>query len=185
MVLTHGAGGNCRTDLLVAVADALCAAGTLVLRCDLAFRRRRPFGPPSPATGAEDRAGLREAVKRVQEMTGGPVSLGGHSYGGRQATMLAAEEPGLVASLLLLSYPLHPPNKPQQLRTAHFPSLRTPADFIHGTKDPFGSSEEMKAALGLIPAPVRLIPVEGAGHDLKQLLKIIRAGQWPALWSHP
>ena len=69
---------------------------------------------------------------------GGPVVLGGHSYGGRQATMLAAEEPGVAEALLLLSYPLHPPNKPAQLRTAHFPQLRTPALFVSGTKDPFG-----------------------------------------------
>ena len=91
----------------------------------------------------------------------GRVFLGGHSYGGRQSTMLAAEEPGLVDGLLLLSYPLHPPGKPAQLRTAHFPALRTPAVFIHGTKDEFGSIEEMRAALELIPAHVELVPVEG------------------------
>jgi predicted alpha/beta-hydrolase family hydrolase len=80
--------------------------------------------------------------------------------------MLAAEEPGLVESLLLLSYPLHPPNKPDQLRTAHLPSLRTPALFVHGTKDPFGTIDEMRAAISLIPAKTGLVPLEGLGHDL-------------------
>lgn len=98
----------------------------------------------------------------------GPVILGGHSYGGRQATLLAAEEPGLADALLLLSYPLHPPNKPEQLRTAHFPALRTPALFVHGSKDPFGTIEEMRAALELIPAKKELLALSGLGHDLAQ-----------------
>jgi uncharacterized protein len=80
--------------------------------------------------------------------------------------MLAAEEPGLVDGLLLLSYPLHPPNKPEQLRTGHFPSVQTPAVFVHGTKDPFGTIAEMRSALGLIPAKTDLVVIEGAGHDL-------------------
>jgi predicted alpha/beta-hydrolase family hydrolase len=92
--------------------------------------------------------------------------MGGHSYGGRQASILAAEELGLVDGLLLLSYPLHPPRKPEQLRTAHFPKLQTPALFVHGSRDPFGSLDEMKQALKLIPASTCLIEVDGAGHDL-------------------
>jgi hypothetical protein len=80
--------------------------------------------------------------------------------------MLAAAEPGLVDALLLLSYPLHPPRKPEQLRTQHFPQLHTPALFVHGTRDPFGSLEEMTAALQQIPARTRLLPVEGSGHEL-------------------
>lgn len=92
--------------------------------------------------------------------------LGGHSYGGRQASMLAAEDPNLADGLLLLSYPLHPPGKPAQLRTAHFSKLHTPAVFVHGSRDPFGSLEEMQAALRLIPAPAELLATEGTGHDL-------------------
>ena len=80
--------------------------------------------------------------------------------------MLCAEEPDLVAGLLLLSYPLHPPRKPEQLRTQHLPSLKTPSFFVEGTRDPFGSMEEMEAAIQLIPAKTELLKVEGAGHDL-------------------
>jgi predicted alpha/beta-hydrolase family hydrolase len=82
--------------------------------------------------------------------------------------MLAAEEAGVADGLLLLSYPLHPPEKPLQLRTAHFPSLRTPAVFVHGTKDPFGTPDELRAAIALIPAHAQIVEVEGAGHDLKK-----------------
>jgi predicted alpha/beta-hydrolase family hydrolase len=94
------------------------------------------------------------------------VFLGGHSYGGRQASMLAAEEPGLVDCLLLLSYPLHPPQKPGELRTAHFPRLQIPSLFIHGTRDGFGSIEELASAVKLIPARTELLSVTGAGHEL-------------------
>ena len=104
----------------------------------------------------------------MKRFAGGSVLLGGHSYGGRQASMLATEEPDVAAALLLLSYPLHPPGKPEQLRTAHLPNLRTPAVFVQGTKDEFGSIEEILAALDLIPAQTELVAVENAGHDLKQ-----------------
>ena len=80
--------------------------------------------------------------------------------------MVAADDPALVDGLLLFSYPLHPPRKPEQLRTAHFSSMRTPALFVHGSKDSFGSLEEMQSALKLVPAPALLVPVEGAGHEL-------------------
>jgi hypothetical protein len=80
--------------------------------------------------------------------------------------MLCAEEPNLADGLLLFSYPLHPPRKPAQLRTQHLPKLVTPALFVHGTRDPFASVEEMESALKLIPAKTRLSPIEGEGHDL-------------------
>lgn len=168
IVLTHGAGGNCDGPLLVALADAFCEAGMAVLRCDLPFRQRRPKGPPSPATAAEDRAGLRSAVLALREIAPGPILLGGQSYGGRQASMLAADEPKLAAALLLLSYPLHPPGKPAQLRTQHFPRLSVPAIFVHGTADPFGSIAEIESAISAIRAPHRILPVEKAGHDLNR-----------------
>jgi uncharacterized protein len=166
LVLTHGAGGNCEAPLLIGVANAFCRAGLSVLRCDLAFRQRKRFGPPAPATAGENRAGLRDAVNAMRTLGSSNVYLGGHSYGGRQATILVADEPGLVDALLLLSYPLHPPNKPNQLRTDHFSKLSLPATFVHGTQDPFGSIEEMRAALRMMPGKTRLIAVEGAGHDL-------------------
>lgn len=167
MVLTHGAGANCDAPVLIEAARAFSAAGLVVLRCDLPFRQQRPSGPPQRGAAAADRAGLRSAVEAMQSIVAGPVILGGHSYGGRQASMLAAEEPDISKALLLLSYPLHPPKKPEQLRTDHFPDLRTRAVFVHGTVDPFGTIVELKAAIAAIPAAHRLIPIEGAGHDLR------------------
>lgn len=165
LVLTHGAGANCDSPLLKALASGFCTAGLTVLRCDLPFRQAKPHGPPF-GTATQDREGLRAAVAAMRREVSGRVMLGGHSYGGRQASMLAAEQPGLVDCLLLLSYPLHPPLKPEQLRTAHFPNLKTPTLFIHGTRDSFGSIAEMEAAVKLIPARAELFAIEGAGHEL-------------------
>jgi predicted alpha/beta-hydrolase family hydrolase len=167
LVLTHGAGSNCGAPLLVAAAEGFAGAGFLVLRCDLPFRQARPHGPPT-GNGAQDRAGLGRAAQVLREIAPGRIFLGGHSYGGRQASMLAAEDPSVAHALLLLSYPLHPPEKPQQMRTAHLPQLRVPALFVHGSRDPFGSLEEIQSALGLISALTELLVIEGAGHDLSR-----------------
>ncbi len=166
LVLTHGAGSNCQAPLLVALAETFADAGFLVLRCDLPFRQDRPYGPPGPGDAKRDRTGLKNAASALKNHATGPVFLGGHSYGGRQTSMLCAEEPDLVPGLLLMSYPLHPPRKPAQLRTQHFFNLRTPALFVQGTRDPFGSIEEIEQAIKLIPAKTKLLTVEGAGHDL-------------------
>jgi predicted alpha/beta-hydrolase family hydrolase len=166
LVLTHGAGSAGDAPLLVALAEALAARGLTVLRCDLPFRQARPQGPPSPAGAARDRAGLRAAVTALAGVAPRRVSLGGHSYGGRQASLLAAEDPTAAAALLLLSYPLHPPGRPAELRVAHFPQLRTPTLFVHGTADPFGSVAELRGAIARIPAPTALHLEAGVGHDL-------------------
>ena len=165
VILSHGAGSNANAPLLVMLAEALSGAGFAVLRCDLPFRQAKSFGPPI-GTAALDQAGLRNAVLEMRKLVSGRVFLGGHSYGGRQSTMLCAEEPELVSGLLLCSYPLHPPRKPEQLRTQHLPKLKTASLFVHGTRDPFGSIEESSQALKFIPAKTKLLQVEAAGHDL-------------------
>lgn len=160
LVLTHGAGANCNSPLLVALAAAFCEAGVTVLRCDLPFR----------GSAEKDQLGLRRAVEAMRQRNLPRIFLGGHSYGGRQASMLAASEAssevGLVDGLLLLSYPLHPPKRPTELRTTHFSSLRTESLFVHGGRDAFGTIEEMTAALKLIPARTQLLAIQNAGHEL-------------------
>jgi predicted alpha/beta-hydrolase family hydrolase len=168
LVLTHGASGNMNAALLVTLAERLASSGISVLRCDLPYRQRRPHGPPSPATAKEDQAGLRRAVALMKRQFTGRAFLGGSSYGGRQASLLVASDPALVGGLLLLSYPLHPPGKPSQLRTAHFSDLRTPTLFSSGTKDSFATIEELKTAIDLIPARTELVPIDGAAHGLSK-----------------
>jgi predicted alpha/beta-hydrolase family hydrolase len=166
IALTHGAGSDSRAPLLVACAEAFAGAGFTVLRCDLPFRQKRLRVPPGPGDAARDREGMRNAVAEIRKIVSGKVFLGGHSYGGRQSSMLAAAEPGLAEGMLLLSYPLHPPRKSEQRRIHHLPDLQTPVLFVHGTRDSFGSREEMEEAVKLIPARTQILFVEGAGHDL-------------------
>src|SRR5438094_328257 len=163
-----GAMGGARTRAAPssAISAGFSAPGLTVARYGLPFRPARPAGPPSPGGAARDREGLRGAVQSMRALVSGRAFLGGHSYGGRQASILAADQPGLADAILLLSYPLHPPGRAAQLRTAHFGDLRTPMLFVHGSADPFGSLDELESARGLIPARTALLPVDGAGHDL-------------------
>ena len=140
IVLTHGAGANCQSKLLVELSNALAEAGFAVFRFDLPFRFSRPHGPPNRGSAVRDRDGLRRAVSLMREKKHSRVFMGGHSYGGRQATMLAADEPRLVDGLLLLSYPLHPPAKTEgtshqpfsQARYTRIFRSRCPRPFRHG-----------------------------------------------------
>jgi len=165
LILTHGAGGNAKMALLVAMAEAFAGAGFTVLRCNLPFRQSRPFGPPRLGDSERDREGLKNAIAAMKKIVPGRVFLGGQSYGGRQASMLLADEP-IADSLILFSYPLHPPGKADQLRTQHLPNLHVPTLFVEGTRDPFATIEEIEAARKLVPAKTELLTFEGAGHDL-------------------
>ena len=154
-----------------------------------------PFKPGSGLSGDVQNTAVAPPLSRSLRQGGdfpkgwGSIFLAGHSYGGRQSSMLCAElaennhagaplladvarrgdfqiQRALIAGLLLLSYPLHPPRKPEQQRTQHLPNLRTPTLFVSGTRDPFGSIAELEQALKMIPAKTKLLAIEGAGHDL-------------------
>jgi predicted alpha/beta-hydrolase family hydrolase len=165
VMLTHGAGGSRESALLIRICDEWAARGWLAVRYNLPYRRRRPKGPPS-GSAAGDRDGIVEAVTLARTLASGPVIAGGHSYGGRQTAMVVADNADLVELLTLFSYPLHPPGKPEQLRTEHFSGIGVPTVFTHGTADPFGSIGELRDAARLIPAPVEIVEITGARHDL-------------------
>jgi predicted alpha/beta-hydrolase family hydrolase len=165
VMLTHGAGGSRESPLLIRICDEWAARGWLAVRYNLPYRRRRPKGPPS-GSAAADRDGIVEAITLARTLADGPVIAGGHSYGGRQTSMVVAEHPDLVDRLTLFSYPLHPPGKPDRLRTEHFPGITIPTVFTHGTSDPFGSIGEVRDAARSITGPVEIVEITGARHDL-------------------
>ena len=154
LFLTPGAGGSADHSSLRAIEAAVDVP---VIRHDFPYRREGRKAP--------DRA--PKAIADIVEHVPGPGwVLGGRSFGGRMCSMAVAE--GLdAAGLVLISYPLHPPGKPQQLRTEHLPQLRVPCLFISGTKDAFGTPDELQAATSAIPGPVTHVWVEGKGHDLR------------------
>ncbi len=168
VALTHGAGGSRESLLLQQVCDEWARRGWLAVRYNLPFRRRRPKGPPS-GSGATDRAGIVEAITLCRGLAEGPLIAGGHSYGGRQTSMVVAADEAAsseVDVLTLFSYPVHPPGKPERARTEHLPDITVPTVFTHGTSDPFGTPAEVRDAAALIAAPTRVVEITGARHDL-------------------
>ncbi|GFG63501.1 hypothetical protein MKUB_09910 [Mycobacterium kubicae] len=165
VVLTHGAGGNRESPLLQRVCDEWSRRGWLAVRYNLPYRRRRPKGSPS-GSAASDREGIVEAIELCRGLVSGPVIAGGHSYGGRQTSMVVAAQQAPVAVLTLFSYPVHPPGKPERARTEHLPDITVPTVFTHGTSDPFGTPAELRDAAALIPAPTEIVEITGARHDL-------------------
>jgi len=143
------------------ISEAFQNASVTVLRC-------KTHGTARPSDAADDRAGLKSAVVALKNLISGAITLSGVSFGGRQTSVLAANEPDLVDALMLFSYPLHPPGKPTELRTAHFSEIRTRLLFVQGSKDSLGSIPEMENALRTISAPHAPVVVEDAGHDLKR-----------------
>ncbi|MGI8939767.1 MAG: alpha/beta hydrolase family protein [Iamia sp.] len=164
LLLTPGAGGGKDHATLVAVEDAL--APLPVARVDFPYRRegrKAPDRAPKLIAYVVEEAGLLAESSGVAPEK---VLLGGRSMGSRMCSMAVAE--GLpAAGLVLLSYPLHPPGKPEKLRTEHLPSLEVPCLFVGGTRDPFGTPEEMEEASALIPRPVTHVWLDGTGHDPK------------------
>ncbi|WP_396937283.1 alpha/beta family hydrolase [Mycolicibacterium sp.] len=164
VVLTHGAGGNRDSPMLVRICDEWASRGWLAIRYNLPYRRRRPKGPPS-GSAAGDQDGIGEAIRLARTLTDGPVMAGGHSYGGRMTSMVAADGAGPDV-LTLFSYPLHPPGKPERARTEHLPRIDVPTVFTHGSADSFGTLDEIGAAAGLVAGPTEVVAITGARHDL-------------------
>lgn len=164
LLLTHGAGSDKDHSSLVAIEAAL---GRLpVRRMDFPYRRegRRPpdRAPKLLAAIAEEAADLC-ATARIRPHR---LALGGRSMGGRMCSMAVAD--GLpAAALVLIAYPLHPPGKPERLRTEHLPAIEVPCLFVSGTRDPFGTPDELLAATATIPGPVTHHWVDGGRHELK------------------
>ena len=176
LLLAPGAGADRTTPQLVAIDDVMSAAGWVVERMDFPYRlagRRAPDRPPVLL------AAVREAAGRLVERAGirpDRLLLGGRSMGGRICSVAVAE--GLpAAGLVLVSYPLHPPGRPEKQveRTRHFPDIRVPCLFASGTKDPFGTREELESATEAIPGEVVHHWVEGGDHSLRgQFVPIAR-----------
>ena len=164
MFLTPGAGSGRDHPTLVALEDAL--APLPVARVDFPYRREGRKGPdraPKLVAFVQEEAGV---VAGELGVDAAGLVFGGRSMGGRICSMAVAE--GMpAAGLVLISYPLHPPGKPEKLRTEHLPALDLPCLLISGTRDPFGTPDEFAEALALIPGPVTTVWLEGGRHDLK------------------
>jgi predicted alpha/beta-hydrolase family hydrolase len=162
LLLAPGAGADRNQAALVAVDEAVAATGVVVERMDFPYRRagrRAPDrAPVLVASVLEEFAALRARAQRVV--------AGGRSMGGRMCSMAVAE--GMAADgLVLISYPLHPPGRPDRLRTAHLAHLHVPSLWVSGTRDAFGTVTELEEATTAVPGPVTRHWIEGGDHGLR------------------
>ncbi|HEV3282167.1 MAG TPA: alpha/beta family hydrolase [Acidimicrobiales bacterium] len=178
LVLTPGASAGRDQSGLVAVDDAVTQVGLVVERVEFpgqAAGRRRP-DPPEVCVQT-----VRTAATGLAQRLGVPtsrVAVGGRSMGGRMCSMAVAE--GLdVAGLVLISYPLHPPGRPDRLRTAHFPDVHVPSLFVSGRRDAFGTPGELEQETATIPEAVTLVFVDG-DHSLRK--RDVEVGDIVASW---
>jgi uncharacterized protein len=166
LVLTPGASAGRDQSSLVAIDDEVSRLGIAVERIEFPGRTAGKRRPDPPEVCIES---VRRATTELADRLGVPTSLiaiGGRSMGGRMCSMAAAE--GLdVAALVLVSYPLHPPGRPERLRTAHFPDLELPCLFVSGRRDAFGSPAELEREVANIAGSVTLVLVDG-DHSLRK-----------------
>lgn len=165
LLLTPGAGSGRDHPTLLAVEEAV--APLPVARVDFPYRREGRKAPDRApkliACIVEEAAALVEAAGVAPES----LVLGGRSMGGRMCSMAVGE--GLpAAGLVLISYPLHPPGRPDRLRTEHLPNLHLPCLFVSGSRDAFGTPAELEAATATIPGAVTHLWIDGAGHELRR-----------------
>ena len=167
LLLTPGASAGRDQPALVAIDEAVATLGVAVERMDFPYRLAGRRAPDRPEVLVR---AVREGAAALAGRAGvGPadVLLGGRSMGGRMCSMAVAE--GLAArGLVLVSYPLHPPGRPDRLRVEHLPALTVPCLFVSGTRDAFGTPEELERAIATIPGPVTHVWLEGGDHGLRR-----------------
>ncbi len=175
VMLAHGAGAPMDSKAMTAAAEALAAEGLRVARFEFAYMAARRSGTRKPPPRADRIIG--EYLQAVDQLNAtGPLVIGGKSMGGRVASMAADElfQQGKIAGLMCLGYPFHPPAKPTQLRTAHLEGLQTPALIFQGTRDPFGTFEEVPGYE--LSASIEIHWLEDGDHDLKPRKRVTGLG---------
>jgi predicted alpha/beta-hydrolase family hydrolase len=167
LILGHGAGADQRSAFMMGFAQALAARGLDVVTFNFLYmERRRRVPDPNSRLEACYRAVI-EVLRQDPRLSRNELAIGGKSMGGRIATQVAAAGVGPLAGLVLLGYPLHPPGKPDQLRSKHLPNIAAPMLFVQGERDSFGTPEELRPILRTLTAPVELYVVAGGDHSFK------------------
>lgn len=169
LVLAHGAGADQGHPWMVGISEGLASRGVRVVTFNFPYTEAKRRSPDPPSVLEEC---FRAVLGRVREAEV-PLFVGGKSMGGRMASRVVAEGEPHVRGLVCFGYPLHPPGKPDQLRTEHFPRIRLPVLIIQGSRDSFGTPDELRPHLARIPAPVTLHVMEGGDHSFKAPKKLV------------
>jgi len=164
LILGPGAGAPQTSGFMVTFASELAARGIDVVTFNFLYmeQRRRVPDPNAKLEGC-----YRAVIEAVARRKLGKLAIGGKSMGGRIASQVAALGAAEVAGLVLLGYPLHPPGRPEELRVKHLPAIETPMLFVQGSRDAFGTPEELRPFMRKLKARAELHVVEGGDHSLK------------------
>jgi predicted alpha/beta-hydrolase family hydrolase len=164
LILGHGAGAGQASSFMVSFATALAARGIETVTFNFLYMEQ---GRRLPDSKDKLEACYRAVIETVARRKSGRGRLGGKSMGGRIASQVAAAGAPEVAGLVLLGYPLHPPGKKDQLRDKHLPQVKAPMLFVQGSRDAFGTPQELQPILGKLEAPAELYEVAGGDHSFK------------------
>jgi predicted alpha/beta-hydrolase family hydrolase len=168
LILGHGAGAGQTSAFMVSFATALAARGIDTVTFNFPYTEQ---GRRLPDPKGKLEACYRAVITTLGQRKNGPgrLAIGGKSMGGRIASQVAAGGAPAVAGLVFLGYPLHPPGKPDQLRSKHLPAIKAPMLFVQGSRDTFGTPDELRPIIKTLKAPAELYAVEGGDHSFKVL----------------
>jgi predicted alpha/beta-hydrolase family hydrolase len=167
LILGHGAGANQLSGFMRLFAAGLAERGVDVMTFNFLYTEqgRKIPDPPSRLEGCY-RAVIEAALKH-KKLKGNRLVIGGKSMGGRIASQVAAQNTGDIDGLVFLGYPLHPPGRPEKLRSEHLPKIKAPMLFVQGARDAFGTKEEIAGTIKKLKLPATLYAVQGGDHSLK------------------
>jgi predicted alpha/beta-hydrolase family hydrolase len=165
LILGHGAGSGQTSGFMVTFAEALSARGLDAVTFNFQYTEKGRGVPDRNDKLEACYRAVIEAIRKHRPLTKNQVAIGGKSMGGRIASQVAAAGEDELAGLVFLGYPLHPPGKPDQLRSKHLPQIKAPMLFIQGTRDAFGTPEELRPILKKLDA--RVYEIEGGDHSFK------------------
>ena len=167
LILGHGAGAGQTSDFMTSFASGLAARGVDTITFNFLYREQGRHLPDSNDRLEACWRAVIEAVRQRIKPSRNALAIGGKSMGGRIASQVAAGGIGNLAGLVLLGYPLHPPGRPDRLRSAHLSDIEAPMLFVQGSRDAFGTSDELRPIVAPLEPPVDLYVVEGGNHSFK------------------
>jgi predicted alpha/beta-hydrolase family hydrolase len=167
LVLGHGAGAGQTSSFMVNLANELARRGVDAVTFNFFYTECGRRVPDTNDKLEECYRAVIETIRKHEKFGRNPLVVGGKSMGGRIASQVAAGDAGDLAGLVLLGYPLHPPGRPERLRAKHLPDITAPMLFIQGSRDAFGTPEELQPLIGKLKPPVKLYAVAGGDHSFK------------------
>ena len=167
LILGHGAGANQSSGFMRLFANGLAERGLDVMTFNFVYSERGRGAPDPKAKLEACFASVIEAAAKQKSLKGNKVAVGGKSMGGRIGSQVAAEGTANIAALVFLGYPLHPPGNPEKMRDAHLPQIKAPMLFLQGSRDAFGTTDELKTVIKKHKLRADLYPIEGGDHSFK------------------